>query len=624
MRRKNAWTTYNKKQLDELEKLCKNYLKFLDKGKTERECVKQIVKQAEEKGYVNLADITKDKKALKAGDKVYSVCMDKTVALFQIGKKKLEKGMNILGAHIDSPRMDVKQNPLYESEEFAYLDTHYYGGIKKYQWVTLPLALHGVVVKKDGTVITVNVGEDKNDPVFCVTVLEAKEEAYRIKNENEKELRERRNELQRNERRLLQREETLDKKIDGIEQREQQLNQKIKEAENTEASIKELYDKQLKELETISGLSMDEAREILLSSVERDARHDAAIMLRDIEAKTKEEADKRARNIISLAIQRCAADHVAETTVSVVSLPNDEMKGRIIGREGRNIRTLETATGVDLIIDDTPEAVILSGFDPVRREVARIALERLITDGRIHPGRIEEMVEKARREVDTQIREAGEQAIFEVGIHGLHHELIKLIGRLKYRTSYGQNVLKHSIEVAHLAGMMASELGANVALAKRAGLLHDIGKAVDHEVEGPHAQIGADLAKKYRENNQVIHAIQAHHGDVEPSTVEAVLVQAADAISAARPGARRETLENYIKRLEKLEEIANSFEGVDKSFAIQAGREIRILVKPENVNDADTIIMAKEIVKRIETELEYPGQIKVNVIRETRAVEFAK
>ncbi|MEA4970423.1 MAG: ribonuclease Y [Candidatus Pelethousia sp.] len=456
------------------------------------------------------------------------------------------------------------------------------------------------------------------------TILEAKEEAYKIKSESEKDLRDRRNELQRSERRLVQREEVLDKKLDGIEQRELSLNDKFKEAEDLEAAAKALHDKQLKELETISGLSMDEAREILLGNVEREARHDAALMLREIEAKTKEEADKRARNIISLAVQRCAADHVAETTVSVVPLPNDEMKGRIIGREGRNIRTLETATGVDLIIDDTPEAVILSGFDPVRREVARIALEKLIMDGRIHPARIEEMVEKARKEVDTQIREAGEQAIFQVGIHGLHHELIKLLGRLRYRTSYGQNVLKHSIEVSHLAGIMAAEIGANIALAKRAGLLHDIGKAVDHEVEGPHAQIGADLAKKYRENNQVIHAIQAHHGDVEPSTVEAVLVQAADAISAARPGARRETLENYIKRLEKLEEIANSFEGVDKSFAIQAGREVRILVKPESVNDADTILMAKEIVKRIETELEYPGQIKINVIRETRAVEFAK
>jgi len=456
------------------------------------------------------------------------------------------------------------------------------------------------------------------------TLLEAKEEIYKLRSENEKENRDRRNELKSTERRLLQREESLDKKANALEQREESLNKRIKDTEEMEASIKELHDRQLKELETISGMSMDEAKEILLSNAERDARHDAALMLREIEAKTKEEADKRARNIVSLAIQRCAADHVAETTVSVVPLPNDEMKGRIIGREGRNIRTLETATGVDLIIDDTPEAVILSGFDPVRREIARIALEKLIMDGRIHPARIEEMVEKARKEVDNQIREAGEQALFQVGIHGLHHELVKLLGRLRYRTSYGQNVLKHSIEVSHLAGIMAAELGANVALAKRAGLLHDIGKSIDHEVEGPHAQIGADLAKKYRENNQVIHAIMAHHGDVEPNTVEAVLVQAADAISAARPGARRETLENYIKRLEKLEEIANSFEGVDKSFAIQAGREVRIVVKPENVNDADTIIMAKEIVKRIETELDYPGQIKVNVIRETRAVEFAK
>lgn len=456
------------------------------------------------------------------------------------------------------------------------------------------------------------------------TILEAKEEVYKLKNENEKENRERRNELQRSERRLLQREESLDKKADGLEQREATLSAKQKEVEGMEVSIQELHERSLKELERVSGMSMDEAREILLSNVERDARHEAAILMREIEAKTKEESDKKARNIISLAIQRCAADHVAETTVSVVPLPNDEMKGRIIGREGRNIRTLETATGVDLIIDDTPEAVILSGFDPVRREVARIALEKLILDGRIHPARIEEMVEKARKEVDTQIREAGEQALFQCGIHGLHHELVKVLGRLRYRTSYGQNVLKHSIEVSHLAGIMAAEIGANVTLAKRAGLLHDIGKAIDHEVEGPHVQIGADLAKKYRENNQVINAIMAHHGDVEPTSVEAVLVQAGDAISAARPGARRETLENYIKRLEKLEEIANSFEGVDKSFAIQAGREVRIIVKPENVNDADTIVISKEIAKRIETELEYPGQIKVNVIRETRAIEFAK
>lgn len=491
-------------------------------------------------------------------------------------------------------------------------------------WYRRNIAEAKVAKAEDAVKQMIDAAQKRAETIKKETILEAKEEVYKLKSENERENRERRNEIQRSERRLLQKEELLDKKIEAIEQREENAVKKQKEIEASEAEINELKAKQLKELETISGMSMDEAKDILLESVEHDARHEAALMLREIEQKTKEEADKRARNIVSLAIQRCAADHVAETTVSVVALSNDEMKGRIIGREGRNIRTLETATGVDLIIDDTPEAVILSGFDPVRREVARIALEKLIMDGRIHPGRIEEMVEKARKEVDVQIREAGEQAIFECGIHGLHHELVKLLGRLKYRTSYGQNVLKHSIEVSHLAGIMAAEIGANVTLAKRAGLLHDIGKAIDHEVEGPHVQIGADVAKKYRENNQVINAIMAHHGDVEPATVEAVLVQAADAISAARPGARRETLENYIKRLEKLEEIANSFEGVDKSFAIQAGREIRIIVKPENVNDADTIIMAKEIVKRIETELEYPGQIKVNVIRETRAVEFAK
>ena len=491
-------------------------------------------------------------------------------------------------------------------------------------WYRRNIAEAKVAKAEDAVKQMIDAAQKRAETIKKETILEAKEEVYKLKSENERENRERRNEIQRSERRLLQKEELLDKKIEAIEQREENAVKKQKEIEASEAEINEMKARQLKELETISGMSMDEAKDILLESVEHDARHEAALMLREIEQKTKEEADKRARNIVSLAIQRCAADHVAETTVSVVALPNDEMKGRIIGREGRNIRTLETATGVDLIIDDTPEAVILSGFDPVRREVARIALEKLIMDGRIHPGRIEEMVEKARKEVDVQIREAGEQAIFECGIHGLHHELVKLLGRLKYRTSYGQNVLKHSIEVSHLAGIMAAEIGANVTFAKRAGLLHDIGKAIDHEVEGPHVQIGADVAKKYRENNQVINAIMAHHGDVEPATVEAVLVQAADAISAARPGARRETLENYIKRLEKLEEIANSFEGVDKSFAIQAGREIRIIVKPENVNDADTIIMAKEIVKRIETELEYPGQIKVNVIRETRAVEFAK
>ncbi|MGI5999068.1 MAG: ribonuclease Y [Lutispora sp.] len=455
-------------------------------------------------------------------------------------------------------------------------------------------------------------------------LLEAKEEIHRLRSELDKETKDRRNEVQRIERRLLQREELFDKKVEAVEQREEMINKKQKEVQKLHDEVKELYNKQLKELEHISNLSSEEARQLLLNDIEKQIRHEAAIMIKDIETKAKEEADRKSKEIIAYAIQKNAADHVAETTVSVVPLPNDEMKGRIIGREGRNIRTLETLTGVDLIIDDTPEAVILSGFDPIRREIARVALEKLIIDGRIHPARIEEMVEKSKKEVENYIREQGEQATFDTGVHGLHPELIKLIGRLRFRTSYGQSVLNHSIEVSHLAAAMAAELGADVNLAKRAGLLHDIGKAVDHEVEGPHVQIGADLAKKYKESPEVIHAILAHHGDVEANTIEAVLVQAADAISAARPGARRETLESYIKRLEKLEEIANSFDGVEKSFAIQAGREIRIMVKPEDVSDSEIVYIARDIVKKIENELEYPGQIKINVIRETRAIEYAK
>jgi ribonuclease Y len=455
-------------------------------------------------------------------------------------------------------------------------------------------------------------------------ILEAKEEVHKLRNDFDKESRDRRNEIQRLERRVIQREELLDKKSEMLEKREENLNKKQQEIEVTENEIQALYVKQREELERLSGLTSEDAKQVLLNEISKEIKHDAAVMIKDVETKAKEEADKKAREIITYAIQRCAADHVAETTVHVVTLPNDEMKGRIIGREGRNIRTLETLTGIDLIIDDTPEAVILSGFDPIRREVARIALEKLIVDGRIHPARIEEMVEKAKKEVEAHIKEEGEQATFETGIHGLHSELIKLLGRLKYRTSYGQNVLKHSIEVAYLAGLMASELGIDPTLAKRAGLLHDIGKAVDHEVEGPHALIGAEAAKKYHESSIVVNSIAAHHGDVEPQSLEAILVQAADAISAARPGARRETLEAYIKRLEKLEEIANLFEGVEKSYAIQAGREIRIMVKPEEIDDAGSLELARNIVKKIESELEYPGQIKVNVIRETRAIEYAK
>lgn len=466
--------------------------------------------------------------------------------------------------------------------------------------------------------------KEKAESLRKEALLEAKDENHRLRAELERETKERRSEIARQEKRTIQKEETLDRKIDNLEKKEDSLNRKLNEIQEKEDQAEALHQQRKTELERVSGYTSDEAKRVLMDEISQDAKHEAALLVKEIETRAREEGDKRAREIITQAIQRCASDHVSETTVHVVSLPNDEMKGRIIGREGRNIRTLETLTGVDLIIDDTPEAVILSSFDPIRREVAKNALEKLIVDGRIHPARIEEMVEKSKRDVENGIKEEGEQAAFETGIHNLHPELQKLVGRLKFRTSYGQNVLKHSIEVSKLCGLMASELGLDPTTAKRAGLLHDIGKAVDHEVEGSHAMIGAELARKYHEPPAVVNAIGAHHGDLEMENLEAVLVQAADAISAARPGARRETLETYIRRLEKLEEIANSYEGVEKSYAIQAGREIRIVVKPEIVDDLGTVQMARDIVRRVEEELDYPGQIKINVIRETRAIDYAK
>ncbi len=456
------------------------------------------------------------------------------------------------------------------------------------------------------------------------TLLEIKEESIKTKNELEKETKERRAELQRYEKRVLSKEEALDKRADVLEQRESKITVREEQIKQREIKVDELNSKRVQELERISGLTSEQAKEYLLKTVEDDVKHDTAKMIKELENQAKEEAGKKAREYVVTAIQKCAADHVAETTISVVQLPSDEMKGRIIGREGRNIRTLETMTGVELIIDDTPEAVVLSGFDPIRREVARIALEKLILDGRIHPARIEEMVEKAQRDVEAMIREEGEAAALEVGVHGIHPELLRLLGRMKFRTSYGQNALKHSIEVAQLSGLLAGEIGLDVRLAKRAGLLHDIGKSIDHDVEGSHIQIGVDLCRKYKESATVINAVESHHGDVEPETLIACIVQAADTISAARPGARRKTLETYTNRLKQLEDIANQFKGVDKSFAIQAGREIRIMVVPEQVSDDDMVLMARDISKQIEFELEYPGQIKVNVIRESRVTDYAK
>lgn len=455
-------------------------------------------------------------------------------------------------------------------------------------------------------------------------LLEAKEESLKAKNEFERETKERRAELQRYEKRVLTKEETLDRKTEALEKKDTRLSSKEAELDRVRQEVEEFHSRQLQELEKISGLTSEQAKEYLIKTVEEEVKHETALLIKDLESKAKEEAEKRAKDYVVTAIQRCAADHVAETTISVVQLPNDEMKGRIIGREGRNIRTLETMTGVDLIIDDTPEAVILSAFDPIRREVARIALEKLIVDGRIHPARIEEMVEKAQKEVDVMIREAGEAATLEVGVHGIHPELMKLLGKMKFRTSYGQNALKHSIEVAILSGLLAGEIGVDVRLAKRAGLLHDIGKSIDHEVEGTHVQIGVDLCRKYKESSVVINAVESHHGDVEFQSLIACIVQAADTISAARPGARRETLETYTNRLKQLEDITNGFKGVDKSFAIQAGREIRVMVVPEQISDADMVLLARDLSKKIESELEYPGQIKVNVIRESRVTDYAK